>query len=493
MSLVIYDTLRRDEVAFEPREDGRASIYVCGPTVQSGPHVGHGRGQVVFDVLRRWLGRSGYDVRFVCNVTDVEDKIIIRAKGEGVPAPVIAQRYTREWDQVMDALGVLPPDVQPRATGHIIEMQQLITTLIEADKAYVRDGNVLFRVRRFEGYGKLSNRQVDDMQQGDDVVGADAKDDPLDFAMWKAAKPDEPSWPSPWGDGRPGWHIECSAMALRHLGHEFDIHGGGLDLVFPHHENELAQYEAAHGAPFARYWMHNGMIAMGADKMSKSIGNVVSLRDAVAAWGRGPLRLWYLSAHHRSPLVYDEERLEDARAGYERFLTFLLQAALALGYEAAGEIDPDHAVAAPHAAEFAEALDADLNAPRAIAALHDLVTAGHELLERVDAGDDDARPGLRALGDTLADLADQVLGLDLEDAAFSAYRVRERYGDLIDDALTARAEARADKDWERADAIRDRLAAAGIVVEDRPERSRWYADPLHPHDRSRAALERVTS
>ena len=492
MSLVIYDTLRREEVAFEPREAGRASIYVCGPTVQSGPHVGHGRGQVVFDVLRRWLTRSGYHVRFVCNVTDVDDKIIIRANGEGVPAPVIAQRYTREWDQVMHALGVLPPDVQPRATGHIIEMQQLISDLIDADNAYVRGGNVLFRVRRFEGYGKLSNRQVDDMQQGEDIVGADAKDDPLDFAVWKAAKPDEPSWPSPWGDGRPGWHIECSAMASRHLGHGFDIHGGGLDLVFPHHENELAQYEAAHGAPFARYWMHNGMVQMGADKMSKSIGNVVSLRDAVAAWGRGPLRLWYLGAHHRSPLVYDEERLEDARAGYERLLTFLLQIALVLDYDTTNDIVADAEVAAPFVEEFTAAMDADLNVPRAIAALHDLVTVGHELIQRVDAGDDGARPGLVAMGDALADLGDHVLGLDLEAVAFRSYQMRQRYGALVDDALAARAEARAAKDWAGADAIRAELAAAGIVVEDRPEGSRWYADPLHQWYASSAVLERVS-
>jgi len=246
MPLMLYDTLRREEVAFVPAEPGRVGMYVCGPTVQGDAHVGHGRAAVVFDVLRRHLAFSGYAVRFVQNVTDIDDKIILRARREGVDHAVISTRYARAFERTMDALGVLAPDVRPLATGHLLEMQELITRLIAEDKAYAVDGDVFFRVRSFPTYGALSNRRIDDLVEGADVVDRDRKEDPLDFALWKSAKPEEPSWPSPWGPGRPGWHIECSAMAATHLGAGFDIHGGGLDLVFPHHENEIAQHEAAH-------------------------------------------------------------------------------------------------------------------------------------------------------------------------------------------------------------------------------------------------------
>ena len=300
MALHLYDTLTRELAPFEPREEGKASMYVCGPTVQAAPHIGHGRAYVVFDVLRRYLTWTGHEVTLVRNVTDVDDKIILRATREDTTQARIATRYTREFNAALDRLGVLPPDVEPLATGHILEMHELIQSLIDQGKAYERDGNVLFRVRSFEDYGKLSGRRIDDLVGGEDVVGSDIKDDPLDFAMWKAAKPGEPSWPSPWGDGRPGWHIECSAMASKHLGGGFDIHGGGLDLVFPHHENEVAQYEAAHGDTFARTWVHNGMVRMGEEKMSKSLGNIVALDEAIDDWGPGALRTWYLSAHHLS-------------------------------------------------------------------------------------------------------------------------------------------------------------------------------------------------
>ncbi|MBW3658187.1 MAG: cysteine--tRNA ligase, partial [Actinobacteria bacterium] len=376
MSLHLYDTLTREKRAFEPREAGKASMYVCGPTVQSGAHVGHGRATVVFDVLRRYLAWSGLEVLAVSNVTDVDDKIILRAGREGTTPAIIANRYTRAWNEDMARIGVLPPDVQPLATGHIMEMQALIQRLIDEDKAYVADGNVLFRVRRHDGYGKLSGRNIDDMVTQDDVVGAEGKDDPLDFAMWKAAKPDEPSWPSPWGPGRPGWHIECSAMASKHLGHGFDIHGGGLDLVFPHHENEVAQYEAAHGAPFARYWVHNGMVRMGEEKMSKSLGNIVSLEEAEGRWGRGALRLWYLSAHHRSPLTFEDAYLDEAGAAFERLATWLRAARLTrpagedVGVPSGASADAD--AGTPHREAFVAAMDDDLNAPKAVAALHDL-------------------------------------------------------------------------------------------------------------------------
>ncbi|MFO7960593.1 MAG: cysteine--tRNA ligase [Nitriliruptoraceae bacterium] len=469
MALSLYDTLTREERPFEPRESGKAAMYVCGPTVQGDAHIGHGRAAVVFDVLRRYLLWSGYEVTAVQNVTDIDDKIILRARRERLEPAVIATRYTRAWNRTMDALGVLPPDVQPLATGHLLEMQELIRRLVDQGKASAADGDVFFRVRAFEGYGKLSRRRIDDMQQGEDIVDADRKEDPLDFAMWKSAKPGEPAWASPWGPGRPGWHIECSAMAAKHLGHGFDIHGGGLDLVFPHHENEIAQHEAAHGDTFARYWIHNGMVQMGAEKMSKSIGNVVPLEQAIADWGVGPLRLWYLSAQHRTPLTFDTERLRDATTVHQRFTTFLRSAR-----RATEGVAPDTTTAATHVAAFRDAMDADLNAPAAVAALHELVSAGNELLLTAERGDAAAQATVAGLADTLVDLADSVLGLHLEEALSNAASLEGQLSVLVDSLLEGRAAARAEKDFATADAIRDQLTAAGIVVEDRPDGARWY-------------------
>jgi cysteinyl-tRNA synthetase len=469
MSLVLYDTLRRDKHPFEPRLEGQASVYVCGPTVQADAHVGHGRLAVVTDLLRRYLAYSGYAVTFVQNVTDIDDKIILRARREQVDPAVISTRYTRAWNRSMDALGVLAPDIQPLATGHLLEMHHLIQELIDQGKAYAVAGDVFFRVRSFEGYGKLSRRRIDDMQQGEDVVDADHKEDPLDFAMWKSAKPGEPSWPSPWGDGRPGWHIECSAMAAKHLGEGFDIHCGGLDLVFPHHENEIAQHEAAHGGVFARQWVHNGMVRMGDEKMSKSIGNVVSLEEALGTWGVGPMRLWYLSAQHRTPLTFETERLRDATSVHQRFITFLRSAR-----RASRDVGPDTAAAEPHLAAFRAAMDDDLNAPSAVAALHALVQEGNDLVTKAEAGDEAARASVAGLADALVEVGDGVLGLSLGAALERAADLERQLEPLVDQLLANRQAARASKDFATADAIRDRFAAAGIVVEDRPEGARWY-------------------
>ncbi len=470
MPLMLYDTLRREEVAFVPARPGQVGMYVCGPTVQGDAHVGHGRAAVVFDVLRRYLTFSGYQVRFVQNVTDIDDKIILRARREGTDHAVISTRYARAFERTMDALGVLPPDVRPLATGHLLEMQTLITRLIDEGKAYAVDGDVFFRVRSFPSYGALSNRRIDDLVEGADVVDRDRKEDPLDFALWKSAKPDEPSWPSPWGPGRPGWHIECSAMAATHLGAGFDIHGGGLDLVFPHHENEIAQHEAAHGSTFARHWVHNGMVQMGDAKMSKSVGNVISLADAVAMVGRGPLRLWYLSAHHRSPLTFDDERLEDARAVFQRFVTFVRAA-----QRAADGAAPDGVSGAGHRDAFVAAMDDDLNAPVAVAVLHQLVADGSDRLRSAVAGDDAARGAVADLAETLVRLADDVFGLGVADVLQRAAVLETRIAPMVAGELEARAKARSEKDFAAADAIRDRLAAAGIVVEDTPAGAVWYA------------------
>jgi cysteinyl-tRNA synthetase len=471
LSLQLYDTLERAKAPFVPRVEGEAAVYVCGPTVQADAHIGHGRLAVVTDVLRRHLTASGYRVTFVQNVTDIDDKIILRARRERVDPAVISTRYTRAWNRTMEALGVDAPDIQPVATGHLLEMQALITELIEQGKAYEVGGDVFFRVRSFPGYGKLSRRRIDDMQQGEDVVDADRKEDPLDFAMWKSAKPGEVSWPSPWGEGRPGWHIECSAMAVRHLGEGFDIHCGGLDLVFPHHENEIAQHEAAHGGVFARTWVHNGMVRMGEEKMSKSIGNVVPLAEAVAEWGVGPLRLWYVSAHHRSPLTFDTDRLQDATAAHTRLATFLRSAR-----RAAGDVTPDPDAASPHREAFRRAMDDDLNAPQAVAALHELVSAGNEVLPRAEAGKEDARAEVAALADALVEQADGTLGLALAASLDEAAARETQLAPLVEQLLEQRQEARAAKDFATADRIRDQLAAAKVVVEDRPDGPRWYVD-----------------
>jgi cysteinyl-tRNA synthetase len=470
MSLVLYDTLRRGEVPFEPRDEGRVGMYVCGPTVQADAHVGHGRLLVVSDLLRRYLAHVGYAVTYVQNVTDIDDKIILRARRERSTAAAVATRYTDAWNRCMSALGVAPPDVQPFATGHLLEMQALIAELIDQGKAYAVDGDVFFRVRSFPDYGKLSRRRIDELEQGEDVVDADRKEDPLDFAMWKAAKPGEPAWPSPWGDGRPGWHIECSVMAAKHLGEGFDIHCGGLDLVFPHHENEIAQHEAAHGGTFARHWVHNGMVQMGGEKMSKSVGNIVLLEEAIATWGRGPMRLWYLSAHHRSPLVFEPDRLREAAAAYDRLVTFVRSAR-----RAAGDVEPDLTAAQGHLDAFRDALDDDLNAPSAVAALHELVGEGNDLLAAADAGAADAQAGVAGLADALVSLADEVLGLGLEDTLAAAAERERRIAPLVAVLLEQRQRARDERDFATADAVRDRLLDADVVVEDRPDGPRWYA------------------
>ncbi|MEX2532832.1 MAG: cysteine--tRNA ligase [Nitriliruptoraceae bacterium] len=471
MALKLYDTLAREERLFVPRRDGAVGMYVCGPTVQAASHIGHGRAAVVFDVLRRYLEFGGLNVTFVQNITDIDDKIIFRANAEKVTAAQIATRYTRIWNETMAALNVLPPTVQPHATGHLIEMFSLIEQLIDAGYAYAVDGDVFFRVRKFATYGALSRRVVDDMQQGDDVIDADRKEDQLDFALWKSAKPDEPSWLSPWGEGRPGWHIECSAMAAKHLADGVDIHGGGFDLVFPHHENEIAQHEAAHGTTFANYWVHNGMVRMGAEKMSKSLGNVIALRGALDTWGPGPLRVWYLSAQHRTPLTFDDDRLSDAEIVFNRFVT-CVRSARRLGD---GEVDA--AAASSYRDKFVAAMDDDLNVPVAVSVLHELVTDANAALTKANNGDPLAQATVRSLGGLLVTLADDVFGLGVEAALDQEAASETLLAPFVADVLAQRRTARSEKDYAAADRLRDQLAQAGVVVEDSPDGERWYVQP----------------
>ncbi|MET8007081.1 cysteine--tRNA ligase [Nonomuraea glycinis] len=459
MSLHLYDTSARAIREFVPVQAGRASLYLCGATVQAPPHIGHIRSGVNFDVLRRWLTRSGYDVTFCRNVTDIDDKIIRVAAAEGVPWFVVAERNQRAFTWAYDTLGCLPPTVEPRATGHVPEMIVLMERLIERGHAYAAGGDVYFNVMSYEQeYGKLSNQKLANMRAAADTDDESCKGDPRDFALWKGEKPGEPTWPTPWGPGRPGWHLECSAMATKYLGPTFDIHGGGIDLVFPHHENELAQSQAA-GDGFARYWMHNGMLKIGAEKMSKSLGNSLLIPDMVQKVRPVELRYYLATPHYRSAIDYSEEALLEAAAAYQRIEGFVTRAA-----EVIHDVDAD----APLPQAFVDALNDDLGTPQALAVVHEVVREGNVALAK---GDKEAVARLLAETQNMLD----VLGLDPR-----APQWREAGSDLkpVVDALVAvaleqRKAARARKDYAAADAIRDQLAAAGIVVEDTPHGARW--------------------
>ncbi|MFI6790044.1 cysteine--tRNA ligase [Nonomuraea sp. NPDC050383] len=459
MSLHLYDTSTRAVREFVPLEPGRASIYLCGATVQAPPHIGHIRSGVNFDVLRRWLLRSGYEVTFCRNVTDIDDKIIRVSAAEGVPWFVVAERNQRAFTWAYDTLGCLPPTVEPRATGHVPEMITLMERLIERGHAYASGGDVYFDVVSYaDEYGKLSNQKLENMRPAADTDDETSKHDPRDFALWKGAKPGEPTWPTPWGPGRPGWHLECSAMATKYLGPTFDIHGGGLDLTFPHHENEIAQSQAA-GDGFARYWMHNGLVKIGAEKMSKSLGNSLLIPEMVQKVRPVELRYYLAAPHYRSSIEYSEEALQEAAAAYQRIEGFVTRAA-----EVIHDVDAD----APLPQAFVDALNDDLGTPQALAVVHEVVREGNVALSR---GDKEAVARLLAETQNMLD----VLGLDPRSPQW-----REAGSDLkpVVDALVAvaleqRTAARARKDYAAADAIRDGLAAAGITVEDTPHGARW--------------------
>jgi cysteinyl-tRNA synthetase len=447
------NTLDGQKADFEPLRSPRVTIYVCGPTVYDVMHLGHARPAIVFDVLRRHLVWRGYDVFFVRNITDIDDKIIAKADELGVDAAVVADRYTRIYDGSEARLGVLPPDLAPRATGHIVEMQELISSLMDAGFAYVGEGSVYFAVDKFDGYGKLSGRGIDEIANRERVEPAPGKHHPLDFALWKAAKPGEVSWPSPWGPGRPGWHIECSAMSTRYLGQPFDIHGGGADLIFPHHENEIAQSEAAAGVTFARYWLHNGHLNIRGEKMSKSLRNFVTVDEALTEHSWQVVRLFFCSAHYRSPMDYGPGALEESKAVWERFRSFLRAAP---SREAADD-ETDATLVA-----FGEAMDDDLNTPGALAALHAITSDGNRAMEESDEAS--AARARAALTRGLS-----VLGVH-EDAEARSGVV----GPLVELLLEQREQARQVKDFERADAIREALAEIGITVEDSPDGPRWF-------------------
>jgi cysteinyl-tRNA synthetase len=467
VTLHLFDSATRSERELVPLQPGRVGIYVCGATVQGPPHVGHLKTAVAFDVLVRWLRRTGLDVTFVRNVTDVDDKILAKSAEAGVPWWAWAQRYEREFTAAYDALGCLPPTYEPRATGHVTQMVELLQRLLDAGHAYVTgEGDIWFDVRSFPQYGSLTNQGTDTPPDEDTGAG---KRDPRDFALWKAAKADEDdsaSWPTPFGRGRPGWHLECSAMARRYLGSTFDIHGGGLDLRFPHHENEIAQSRAA-GDGFAGMWLHAGLLNVNGAKMSKSLGNFLLVDHVLAQTRPVVLRYALTAVHYRSTLEYGPEMLPDAEATWDRLAGFVARATERVAQH---PVSPEEVGAAPLPGEFTAALDDDLNVPAALAVVHARLRVGNSAL--ADGSPDAVRQELVAVRGML-----EVLGLDparWEPPDSSA--AQRALGALVAAELELRAAARAARDWSTADAVRDRLTAAGIVVEDSPTGVRWSLD-----------------
>jgi len=451
----IYNTMTRTKEELVPMRPGEIRMYSCGVTVYDLSHIGHAKMMVVFDVIARYLRFVGYRLTFVRNFTDIDDKIIRRANEEGVPARGISERYIAAFRQDIAALGVEAPDVEPKATEHVPEMIALIERLVAGGYAYVVDGDVYFEVRRFPAYGRLSGKNLDELLAGARVDVDERKRDPRDFALWKSAKPDEPSWPSPWGPGRPGWHIECSAMAMRYLGPSFDIHGGGEDLIFPHHECEIAQAEAVTHEPFARYWVHNGFVNLGKAKMSKSLGNTLTIRDIVKRHDPEALRLWILGTHYRHLLEWSDERVEEAARALGR-LTRLVNDAAALGAPA-----PSLPSAyAGFAARFTAAMDDDFNTPQALGVLFDFARALSEHRDR-GLGALDARADFVAGVGELVRLA-RVLGLLQRAGAGGAPPEVAR---LVDE----RVQARARRDLRRSDELRAEIQRLGWLVEDTPD------------------------
>jgi cysteinyl-tRNA synthetase len=450
----ITDTLSGQKKEYKPLGDA-VTMYVCGINPYSDSHIGHGMSYVIFDVVRRYLEFRGYKIKHVENITDVEDNIINHANRLGITVKELTEKYAARHFEDMDALNNLRPHFTPKATETIPEIIEITKGLIDKGYGYAVGGNVYFRVRKVADYGKLSKRSPDQMMAGARVEASEAKEDPMDFVLWKESKPGEPSWDSPWGKGRPGWHIECSAMSLKYLGEQIDIHGGGQDLVFPHHENEIVQSESFTGKkPFVQYWMHNGLLRMGEDKMSKSLGNLITIRDALKKYSADAIRIFILSSFYRSPLTYTEAALEAAQGGAERLLRVVSRDELTGGKGKALD-------AQPYYDRFIEAMDDDFNTPQALATLFDLARDMNKAEESgMDASK--AREMLKELGG--------LLGLTFKEGGTVVDpELEARVNQLIE----ARANARKAKDWQRADEIRDEIAALGIILEDKPTGTIW--------------------
>ena len=460
VSITFFDTRQRQIVELETRDPGKVSIYACGPTVYDHPHLGHGRTAFTYDLIRRFLRYVGYEVTLASNITDIEDKIIRKAQEEGVDESEITSRYEKSYREQLDSLGIERPDHVPHATEYVPQMIELISRLIEKGAAYETSTGVYFSVPDFKDYGSLSGRSVEDLLEsaGARVDVDDEKKSPLDFALWKFAKPGEPTWDSPWGPGRPGWHIECSAMCVGILGQGFDIHGGGSDLVFPHHENEIAQSVGA-GDVFAKYWIHSAMLNISGEKMSKSLGNFITLADAIKAHGPRALRLFMIQTHYRAQMEISDDSLAAAKSALDRLDTFARRC-VQLGF-ASNEADVDADVQK----RFVEAMANDFGAPQALAILFESL---REANTAIDVEDFDRVSALYA---TIVELS-EVLGIDLENKKAKA-GIDETW---VQDLIAQRQQAREDKDFSKSDAIRDELAAAGVVIEDTKDGTTWHVE-----------------
>jgi cysteinyl-tRNA synthetase len=476
MSIRIYNTLTRKKEDFESIEPGKVNMYVCGPTVYDSSHIGHGRSAVVFDVIGRHLESRGYTVTYVRNFTDVDDKIIRRAQEMNTDCKTIAEKYIAEFYEDMDALYVRRATIEPKATEHIDAILRIIGLLMDKKIAYEIDGDVYFSVEAFEGYGKLSGRRLEDMEAGARVDVDERKKNPFDFALWKAEKPGEPSWESPWGKGRPGWHIECSGMSSQYLGETFDIHGGGKDLIFPHHENEIAQSEAAFGVPFVRYWAHNGFVNINHEKMSKSLGNFLLIRDILKSYHPEAVRLFLLSSHYRSPVDFTPQAMDESETALEKIYGVMTRIESAT----ANFKSPAAPLNGNYWSRFQDAMDDDFNTALGTGIIFELVRNVNRILDKCRD-----TPSAEQVADILSALTDlkrmgDLLGIlnITPDDYFSKKKARGLQDASVDAAwvekmIQERIDARKSKDWKRADEIRDELLERNIILEDRPEGTIW--------------------
>ncbi len=468
----LYNTLAGKKEDLVPIEDRKIGIYVCGPTVYDSPHLGHARAAVMFDVMTRFLKLIGYDVTYVRNYTDVDDKIINKSIETGIPSEDIANRYIAEYKEAMESLGVRAPNYEPKVTEHIPEIIELIGKILDGGYGYQSGGDVFFSIKKFKGYGKLSKRSPDDMLEGVRIDINEQKEDPLDFALWKAAKPGEPSWDSPWGKGRPGWHIECSTMSMKYLGNTFEIHGGGKDLIFPHHENEIAQSETATGSQFAKYWLHNGLIQINREKMSKSLGNIINVKDALKRWSKEAIRLFFLSHQYQNPADFSEKIMDESEAALER-LYLTLKRLRDLGKE---NDKKDHELGERTVAfkrQWLEAMCDDFNTAEAVGNLFDFTKAINRSI--------DTHGWTATLELALTEIENiaGVFGI-LEtdpDEYLTVEKLRKIKLDITEEEISRlieeRAEAREDKDWQRADEIRSYLLSKSIILEDKTHGTIW--------------------
>ncbi|MCM8766122.1 MAG: cysteine--tRNA ligase [Candidatus Omnitrophica bacterium] len=475
MAIKIFNTLIGKKEVFRPINKGRVGIYVCGPTVYDEPHIGHLRSAYIFEVIRRYFIYRGYKVRFVRNVTDIDDKIIEKAKEEQQAAgnsqkdlrkqvKEIAERYLEKYHQAMERFGISPPDIEPKASEHIQEMLKIIARLVRKKIAYEKDGDVYFRVRKFSGYGKLSHQNIEELIAGARIEPGENKEDPLDFSLWKKAKENEPRWKTPWGEGRPGWHIECSAMSMKYLGKSFDIHGGGKDLIFPHHENEIAQSEACTGVKFARYWIHNGLLTIKGEKMAKSLGNFISVEEILQRYSPEVLKIFFLSTHYSHPIDFSNEKMEEAKRARERF--YILFKKIDEGtpgtkHQAPGRKKTLISPVKKFRQEFLEAMDDDFNTPRALATLFDLVNFAHKNLDKKEI--------LVEIKGLLLDLG-KIFGLFEREEKEENKEMVENLMNLI---IAVRQVLREKKEFALTDKIREDLQKLGIILEDGIEKTTW--------------------